>query len=72
MNHLEKFLPSSIEVCKLLRKLTSSKYKWTWKNLYQNLYYRAKNIIEKNATIAFYIEKEQLYLETDVLVVGLG
>ena len=36
-----------------------------------NLYNRDKNIIKKNATMAFYKEEEQLYLETDMLGVGL-
>ena len=31
-----------------------------------------KNIIKKNATMAFYNLKEQLFLETDMLGVGLG
>ena len=38
----------------------------------QNLYDRGdKNIIKKNWNIAFYNEKEQLYLETVTLRVGL-
>ena len=32
----------------------------------------AKNIIKKNATMTFYNEKAQLYLEIDVSDVGLG
>ena len=38
----------------------------TQNNMYQNLYDRAKNIIKKNATMAFYYEKEQLYLQGHV------
>ena len=34
-------------------------------------YTRAKNIIKKNATMAFYDKKWQLYLETDVFGVSL-
>ena len=36
-----------------------------------NLYNRTKNIIKKNVTMAFYNEKKQFYLETDVLGVWL-
>ena len=39
---------------------------------YQNLNKRARNIIKKNETMEFYNEKEQLYLETDALGIGLG
>ena len=33
---------------------------------------RTKSIFKKNATMAFYNEKEQLYMETDALLLGLG
>ena len=38
---------------------------------YQHLYLSTKAIIKKDDTIAFYNEKAQLYLETDVLAMGL-
>ena len=71
MNNLGKFSPSSAEVCELLKKLVSSKHKWTWNDTYQNLYDRVKDIIKKTARMAFHNEKEQLYLETDTVGVGL-
>ena len=52
--YLGKFSPSTTEVNDLLRKLTSLKYKWTWHNIYQSLYDRAKTIIKKNATMIFF------------------
>ena len=72
MNHLQKFLPSTTEVYEPMRKLTSPKCEWTWSSTYQNQYNRTKNFIKKNATMAFYNEKEQLYLETDALGIILG
>ena len=42
-----------------------------WDSTYQHLYDRAKPIIQKDIMIAFYKEKEQLYIETDVSDVGL-
>ena len=30
INYLNKFSPGMLEVCKLLRKLTSSKMTWAW------------------------------------------
>ena len=39
---------------------------------YQNLYKRVKNRSKKNATMPFYNEKKQLYLETDASGEGLG
>ena len=72
MSYIQKFSSSIAEVYKPLRKLTSSKFKLTWNNTYQNLYNRAKNIIKKNEAMGFYNEKGQLYLETDALCVGVG
>ena len=72
MNYLGKFLPSTTEVCEPLRKLTSSQCEWTWNNTYQRLYNRAKTTIKKDATIVFYIMKEQLYLETNMSGVSIG
>ena len=34
--------------------------------------WQSKNIIKKNVTMVFYNEKEQLYLQTDVLDVSWG
>ena len=39
---------------------------------YIKTYMRAKNVIKKNVTTAFFNETEQLYLETDALGVWLG
>ena len=72
MNYLGKLSPPTAEVYDPLQKLTSLRCEWTWNNIYQNLYKRAKNIIKKNETMEFYNEKEQLYLETDALGIGLG
>ena len=72
MKYQGKLSTFAKEVCEALRKMNSSKCKWTWYNTYQTLYDRAKNIIRKNVTIAFYSEKEQLYLETGMLGVGLS
>ena len=67
-----KLLPSDAEVCQPLRKLTSSKCKWTSNKTCQNLSDRAKNVIKKNAIIAFYNEEEQLNLEPVVSDIGQG
>ena len=72
MNYLARFSLSTTEVCEPLQKLTSSNYKWTWNSTYQNLYDKANNIIKKNETMAFYNEKQQLYLETNASDVRLG
>ena len=72
MNYLVKVLPSTAEICKPLQNLTSLKCDWTWNSTQQNLYNSSKNIIKRNLTMAFYNEKQQLYLETDALGVSLG
>ena len=69
MNYLGKSSLINAKVYESLRKITSSKYIWTWNISYQSLYDRAKTIITKNAAVAFY-KKEQFYLETDVSSVG--
>ena len=70
MNYLGKFFPSTAEVCESLQ--TALKYKWTWNSIYQNLHERAKITTERNATMAFYNEKQLLYLDTDAVGVDLG
>ena len=42
INHLSKFSPDMLEVCKPLRKLTSSKATWKWDASYQQLFEKAK------------------------------
>ena len=63
MNYLGKFWPSIAQVCEQLRKLISPKCEWKWNDKYQYLNDRAKSILEKDASIAFYSDREQLYLE---------
>ena len=63
MNYLEKFISATW-------KTSIIKNKWIW-NI-SNLYDRAKAIIKKDATVEFYNEKEQMYLEIDGSSVGLG
>ena len=70
INYLGKFLPSKAEVHDALRKLTSAQCDWTWNNT-TRIYNKAKGIINKNAAVAFFSEKEQLYMKTDALGVGL-
>ena len=72
MNYLGKFLLSTAEVCEPLSKLTSSKCKRPWNNTYQNLHDRAKNITQKNATMAFYNKKGTVNLGTSTSGIGVG
>ena len=72
INYMGKCLPSTAEVCKPVRRLISFKCGWTWNSTYQSLYNRAKTTIKKSIAMAVCNEKEQLYLEADVLGVGLG
>ena len=64
MNYLRKFSLLTAEVCEALKMLISWRYEWTWNNTYQNLNDRTNTSIKKDTAIAFYNEKEQLYLET--------
>ena len=41
INYLNKFSPGTSEICKPLRKLTSSKMTWTWNASYQQLFDKA-------------------------------
>ena len=47
------------------------KSEWMWDNTYQKLYKRGNSLIKKYGSMAFYNEKEQLYLEMDMLGVSL-
>ena len=46
INYLSKFCPSTVEVCKSLRKLTSAKTEWIWNATYQKMYQISHSVIE--------------------------
>ena len=71
INHLSKFCPSTAEICKYLRQLTSSKTGWNWNATYQKLFAKAKLIITEIACMTFYDETQLLYLETAASGIGL-
>ena len=64
-DYLNKFFPSTTDVCESQRQLTSSKTEWTWNATYQKLFDKAKPIIMEDVYIKFYEETMLLYLETD-------
>ena len=72
INYLSKFSPDTSEVCKPLRKLTSSKAMWTWDASYQQRFEKAKSLIKVEMCMKFYDDTKLLYLETDASGVGLG
>ena len=72
INYLNKFSPSTSEVCNLLRKLTSSKTTWTWCASYQQLFDKAKLLIKAEMCMKFYDDSKPFYLETDASGIGLG
>ena len=61
-----------LEVCKPLRKLTSSKTTWTWNASYQQLFDKAKSLIKVEICMKFYDDTKPLYLETDASGIDLG
>ena len=66
------FSPSTADVCKALRQLTSVKRELTWNTDYQKLFDKAKFIIKADACMKFYDETQPLYIETDASGIGLG
>ena len=72
MNYLSKFSPSTSDIYKALRQLSSVKTEWTWNATYQKLFERAKSIIKAETCMTFYDGTKPPYLETDASVVGLG
>ena len=72
MNYLGKFSSATTEVFELLRKPMSLKIEGTWNSTYQHIKDRAKAVIKKDTTLTFCNEKEEIYLETDAVGVGLG
>ena len=65
VNYLSKFSLGTAEVCKPLRKLTSSRTTWTWNASYQQLFDNAKSLIKTEVCMKFYDDTKALYLETD-------
>ena len=53
INYLSKFSPGTAEVCKPLRKLTSSKTTLTWDASYQQLFDKAKSFIKTKVCMKF-------------------
>ena len=72
INYLNKFSPGTSELCKLLRKLTSSKTTWTWNESYQQLLDKAKSLIKGEMCMKFYDDTKLLYLEADASGFSLG
>ena len=72
INYLPKFSPDTSEVCKPLRRLTSSKAMWTWDASYQQQFEKAKSLIQAEMCMKFYDDTKPLYIETDASGVGLG
>ena len=72
INYLGKSSPGTAEVCEPLQKLSSSKIKWTWNALYQQLFEKAKSFIKVDVCMKFYNDTKPLYLETDASGIGLG
>ena len=54
INYLSKFSPDMSEVCKPLRRLTSSKAMWTWDASYQQQFKKAKSLIKVEMCMKFY------------------
>ena len=60
-----------MEACELLRNLTSVKSESSWNVTYQDLYYKAKRPITRDACVRFYHVLKPLHLEMDVSGIGL-
>ena len=71
INYLGKFSPRTVEVCELLRKLTSFKAEWMWNATYQKMFEETKAVIKEDACMKFYDKTKLLYIKTDVSGVGL-
>ena len=67
VNYLSKFSPRTVEVCKPLRKLISSRTTWTWNGSYQQLFDNAKSPVKTEVCMTFYNDTKALYLETDAI-----
>ena len=72
INYLSKFSPDMLEVCKPLRKLTSSKAMWMWDASYQQWFEKVKLLIKVEMCMKFYDDTKLLYLKTDASGIGLG
>ena len=72
INYVNKFSPGTLEACKLLRKLTSSKVTWMWTASHQQLFNKAKSLIKVEMCMKFYDDTKPFYLKTDASGVSLG
>ena len=72
INFLSKLSPDTSKVCKLLRKLTSSKATLTWDASYQQWFEKAKLLIKAEMCMKFYDDTKLLHLKMDASGIGLG
>ena len=63
INYLRKFSPGTTDICKVT---------WTWNVSYQELFDKAKSLINADMSMKFHNDTKPLYLETDASGVGLG
>ena len=62
MRYMSKFSQAIVEVCEPLRMLTAAMTEWTWS--YQELYQKAKLLINKDVCMKVFDTMKPLYLET--------
>ena len=72
INYLNNVSPSTADICKGLKQLTSVKTEWTWNAGYQKLFDKAKSIIRADECKKFFDETKPLYLEMGTSGGGLG
>ncbi|XP_062601076.1 uncharacterized protein K02A2.6-like [Saccostrea cucullata] len=72
VTYLSKFLPRLSDLCEPLRKLTVQDAEWSWLEAHDKAIQEIKTLVCKSPVLKYYDPKEELTLQCDASLTGLG
>ena len=72
VTYLSKFLPKLSDVCEPLRKLTVQNVEWCWLDAHDRAVSEIKKLVCASPVLKYYDPKEELTLQCDASLTGLG
>lgn len=72
ITYLSKFLPRLSDLCEPLRKLTVQNAEWSWLDTHERAVTEIKRLVCTSPVLKYYDPKEELTLQCDASLTGLG
>ncbi|VDH90161.1 Hypothetical predicted protein [Mytilus galloprovincialis] len=72
VTYLSKFLPKLSDLCEPLRKLTVQNAEWCWLDAHDRAVSEIKKLVCASPVLRYYDPKEELTLQCDASLTGLG